>query len=99
MGDERVPRVQLLKNLAKQRQAVQDEKVRFIIIDTLVGERVHDSDNLVRILEADAFEYIADPTDAEKRRYVLQQLTEKCQVVCADIVLLPSLLQQLEDSR
>ena len=99
MGDERVPRVQLLINLVKQRQAVRYEEVGFVIVDILVGEGVHDSSDLIRILEADAFECIADPTDTEERRHALQQLTEKGKVVCADLFLLPSLLQQLRSRR
>ena len=74
MGDERVVRVQLAVNRFKQLQAVRHEKVGFEVVDILVGEGVHNSSDLFCIIEADAFECVADATDSEKRRDTLQQL-------------------------
>ena len=77
MDDERVLRVQLLVDIFKQVQAVRHETVGFEVVDILMSEGVHDSGNFIGILEADAFESVADATDAKERRDALQQLTEQ----------------------
>jgi hypothetical protein len=60
MGDERVPRVELLVTFFKQLHAVRHETIGFEVVDILMGEGVHDTGDLIRILEADAFECVAD---------------------------------------
>ena len=98
MRDERILPVQLLKNLVKERQAVRYEEVGFVIVDILVGEGIHDSSDLIRVFEADAFECVAYVTFSKKRRDDLKQLTQQSEVVSSNISLLPSLLQQLYDT-
>ena len=92
-------RIQLPENCFKQLQAVRNEKVGFEVVDILVGEGVHDAGDLIGVLEADAFECVAETTNSEKRRDALQQLAQQGEVVSPNVFLPPRLLEQLEDPK